>query len=281
MAQAPTRIDETGKVRSAKTFHILVREQKVAAGLRGEILAAPEEARFQKFKEVARRASIDPSSSPVGGDLGAVFEGEMVPQFEKAILAAQPDRVVGPIQSPFGWHLAWITSFSETPVREICESSLRQSVEKSDGITKTGLLLALEVPDRANLPQQVEELIGKGWNGPLMDQDRNLVYFSVKERGSAVNDLKLISHHVDYVKGQYAASPGPIGCYKSSREEWLLDCSKSTLGLVSHAEYEGRGGQGRKFLNYSIDAPKVKLTPIQEGTFGKQLHQWACSRKQT
>jgi parvulin-like peptidyl-prolyl isomerase len=57
------------------------------------------------FAETARAVSDDKASAQRGGDLGEFGRGEMVPEFEEAAFAAEPGKVVGPIRSPFGWHL--------------------------------------------------------------------------------------------------------------------------------------------------------------------------------
>ena len=57
------------------------------------------------FAEVAAAESEDPGSKARGGDLGTFGRGEMVPEFERAAFSAPVGRVVGPVRSPFGWHL--------------------------------------------------------------------------------------------------------------------------------------------------------------------------------
>lgn len=57
------------------------------------------------FTEMAASESEDPGSKSRGGDLGAFGRGEMVPEFERAAFEAPVGKVVGPVRSPFGWHL--------------------------------------------------------------------------------------------------------------------------------------------------------------------------------
>jgi len=56
------------------------------------------------FAELARLHSGDASASR-GGDLGWVFPGDTVPEFERAMDALAPKQVSPPVKSPFGWHL--------------------------------------------------------------------------------------------------------------------------------------------------------------------------------
>lgn len=59
----------------------------------------------ERFAELAKEISEDPGSKERGGDLGEFGRGEMVPEFERAAYTADPGKVVGPVRSPFGWHL--------------------------------------------------------------------------------------------------------------------------------------------------------------------------------
>ncbi|HEX4585837.1 MAG TPA: peptidylprolyl isomerase [Burkholderiaceae bacterium] len=58
----------------------------------------------QDFGQLARLYSVDPSSTR-GGDLGWLYPGDTVPEFERAMNALQVKEVSEPIKSPFGWHL--------------------------------------------------------------------------------------------------------------------------------------------------------------------------------
>jgi peptidyl-prolyl cis-trans isomerase SurA len=58
----------------------------------------------QDVSQLARLYSVDPSSTR-GGDLGWLYPGDTVPEFERAMNALQVKEVSQPIKSPFGWHL--------------------------------------------------------------------------------------------------------------------------------------------------------------------------------
>jgi peptidyl-prolyl cis-trans isomerase SurA len=57
-----------------------------------------------KFEDLAKLFSNDLSASK-GGDLGWIYPGDTVPEFERAMDALQPGQVSEPIESPFGYHL--------------------------------------------------------------------------------------------------------------------------------------------------------------------------------
>ncbi|WP_246541989.1 peptidylprolyl isomerase [Collimonas antrihumi] len=56
------------------------------------------------FEDLAKLYSNDLSASK-GGDLGWVYPGDTVPEFERAMDALKPGQVSDPIESPFGYHL--------------------------------------------------------------------------------------------------------------------------------------------------------------------------------
>jgi len=57
-----------------------------------------------KFEDLAKLFSNDLSASR-GGDLGWIYPGDTVPEFERAMDALKPGEVSEPIESPFGYHL--------------------------------------------------------------------------------------------------------------------------------------------------------------------------------
>lgn len=57
-----------------------------------------------KFEDLAKLYSNDLSASQ-GGDLGWVYPGDTVPEFEHAMDALKPGQVSEPIETPFGFHL--------------------------------------------------------------------------------------------------------------------------------------------------------------------------------
>jgi peptidyl-prolyl cis-trans isomerase SurA len=56
------------------------------------------------FAELARLHSNDLSAAK-GGDLGWLYQGDTVPEFEAAMDALKINQISQPVQSPFGFHL--------------------------------------------------------------------------------------------------------------------------------------------------------------------------------
>ena len=79
------------------------------------------------FAGAARMYSDDPGSRPGGGDLGFFQRGQMVPAFDEAAFALQPNEISDLVESPFGFHIIQVTD--RTPPRTIPLSEVRQEVE--------------------------------------------------------------------------------------------------------------------------------------------------------
>jgi len=84
----------------------------------------------QDFGQLARLHSVDPSSTR-GGDLGWLYPGDTVPEFERAMAQLKIGDVSEPVQSPFGWHLIQVLErrTEESPTernRLMARQSLRE-----------------------------------------------------------------------------------------------------------------------------------------------------------
>ena len=90
----------------ATARHILVPTEKVCEDLKAEIEAGAD------FAVVAKQHSQCPSGQR-GGDLGAFGPGQMVKEFDTVVFSAEIGKVVGPVQTQFGYHLIEVTSRTE------------------------------------------------------------------------------------------------------------------------------------------------------------------------
>jgi peptidyl-prolyl cis-trans isomerase SurA len=59
----------------------------------------------EDFALLASSTSDDPGSRNLGGDLGFVQKGELVPSFEAAAYALKPGQVSAPVETRFGYHI--------------------------------------------------------------------------------------------------------------------------------------------------------------------------------
>jgi peptidyl-prolyl cis-trans isomerase SurA len=59
----------------------------------------------EDFAALASSFSEDPGSRNLGGDLGFLQKGELVPSFEAAAYALKPGQISAPVETRFGYHL--------------------------------------------------------------------------------------------------------------------------------------------------------------------------------
>jgi len=87
----------------ATARHILVETKEQCEELKTKIEAGTD------FAVVAKEFSKCPSGGS-GGDLGEFFPGQMVKEFDEGVFSAELNKVHGPVQTQFGYHLLEITS---------------------------------------------------------------------------------------------------------------------------------------------------------------------------
>ncbi|TFW01816.1 molecular chaperone SurA [Oxalobacteraceae bacterium OM1] len=95
-------------VQQTHARHILIKVNQVvtAAEARRKLMELKErlDNKAAKFDELAKLYSNDLSASK-GGDLGWLYPGDTVPEFERVMNALKIGEVSEPVQSPFGFHL--------------------------------------------------------------------------------------------------------------------------------------------------------------------------------
>ncbi len=65
------------------------------------------EANADNFEKLAVENSTDPTVSSNKGNLGWIPAGLTVPDFEKALFGAQSGQIIGPVETPFGFHVIY------------------------------------------------------------------------------------------------------------------------------------------------------------------------------
>jgi peptidyl-prolyl cis-trans isomerase SurA len=148
-----------GTIRQTRARHILIKVSE---------LISSEEARHKlvglkerldngaDFAELARLYSNDLSAAK-GGDLGWLYEGDTVPDFERAMDALKIGEISKPVQSPFGWHLIQVIERKQAEAgderkRMMARQALRE--RKSDEAYEDWLR---QLRDRAYVEYRLEE----------------------------------------------------------------------------------------------------------------------------
>lgn len=99
------------------------------------------------FAEMAKLHSED-SSGEQGGDLGYIYRGRTVPEFEAAVFALAVDEISEPVRSMYGYHLITVTDRQEAEgeefekVRPLIENMIREEKGQEDLVAWYELLRA-------------------------------------------------------------------------------------------------------------------------------------------
>ena len=95
-------------VQQTRARHILIKVNQIVSAneARRKLVELKErlDNKAARFEDLAKSHSNDGSASK-GGDLGWIYPGDTVPEFERAMDALQPGQISEPVESPFGYHL--------------------------------------------------------------------------------------------------------------------------------------------------------------------------------
>ncbi|QAU35643.1 peptidylprolyl isomerase [Janthinobacterium sp. 17J80-10] len=153
-AAAPASITQT------RVRHILIKVNQIVSSLDAQRKLQDLKQRLDNkaatFEELARSHSNDLTASK-GGDLGWIYPGDTVPEFERAMDALQPGQISEPIESPFGFHLIQVLErktedVSQERKRLVARQALRE--RKLEEATQEWLR---QVRDRAYVEYRNEE----------------------------------------------------------------------------------------------------------------------------
>ncbi|MCZ6773628.1 MAG: peptidylprolyl isomerase [Proteobacteria bacterium] len=105
---ADQRTGEKIMVEQHKVRHILIKPNELLP--EDQVFGRISQIRLRldggaDFAQLAQRNSDDRKSALEGGDLGWVSKGNMVPQFEEAMLAARIGEISQPFRTEFGFHI--------------------------------------------------------------------------------------------------------------------------------------------------------------------------------
>ena len=134
------RIAEFQGIEERKASHILISvvedgsdaEKNVARERATELLEIVKKDPTQ-FGALAQEFSNDPGSAENDGDLGFLQRGLMVESFDKALFESAKGSIVGPIETPYGYHIVRVDDIKEVnttsfeDAKEAIEKDVRQS----------------------------------------------------------------------------------------------------------------------------------------------------------
>lgn len=118
-------------VQQTRARHILIKVNQIvsSADARRKLIELRErlDNKAAKFEELARLYSNDGSASK-GGELGWIYPGDTVPEFERAMNSLRPGEVSQPTESPFGFHLIEVL---ERKTEEVSRERQRQMARQA------------------------------------------------------------------------------------------------------------------------------------------------------
>lgn len=119
-------------IEQSRVRHILVRTSETVSDSQAEEAIRDLYQQLENgadFGALAREYSDDPVSGSDGGNLGWVSPGQMVPEFEQAMMAADVGELRGPFRSQFGWHILEVQDRRQQDISgDIRESEARQAI---------------------------------------------------------------------------------------------------------------------------------------------------------
>jgi peptidyl-prolyl cis-trans isomerase SurA len=146
-------------LKQTRARHILIKVNEVVSDSEANRKLVSLKERLDNrgdFAELARLHSNDLSAAK-GGDLGWLYQGDTVPEFERAMDGLKIGQVSEPVRSPFGWHLIQVQErrtedASPERRRQLARLALRE--RKSDEAYQDWLS---QLRDRAYVEYRLEE----------------------------------------------------------------------------------------------------------------------------
>lgn len=262
-------------LREAQTYHVMFTSEKDAAAARATLDGKKGANLFAEFQKLARARSKDPGSASRGGDLGMVREGEMVKSFEAALFALPVNTVSQPVKSEFGWHLIYASYFRATPVREVCEQSLGDSIRKSppDERAKLQKTVMLVPASEIAFGEGIAALLGDTWGPPLRGRTGNLVFMRVTDKPDPTG-IGTVAIHSELQNP--VLSSAPLACSRSERVEFEVNCRARTVAVKSHIRFEGRAALGRRLYEVKVPAAERELLLATPHSLADQMLNAGC-----
>ena len=115
-----------------RASHILVETEDQAKKLRERIKKG------ESFEKLAETFSKDKGSASKGGDIGYFGSGQMVPEFERAVMGLKTNEISEPVKTRFGYHIIKLVDVAkgETASFEQSKEPIRKQLlaEKQKGL---------------------------------------------------------------------------------------------------------------------------------------------------
>jgi peptidyl-prolyl cis-trans isomerase SurA len=146
-------------LKQTRARHILIKVNELVseAEAKRKLIALKERLdNNADFAELARLHSNDLSAAK-GGDLGWLYQGDTVPEFEKAMDALQINQISQPVQSPFGFHLIQVLERRTENVTDERQRLAARQILRERKADEAYQDWVRQIRDRAYVEYRVEE----------------------------------------------------------------------------------------------------------------------------
>jgi peptidyl-prolyl cis-trans isomerase SurA len=148
-------------VQQTRARHILIKVNQIVAPAEARRKLVELRERLAndaaKFEDLARLYSNDGSASK-GGDLGWIYPGDTVPEFERAMNSLKPGEISSPVESPFGYHLIEVLERKTEEVSRERQRLLARQTLREQKLEEAYEDWPRQLRDRAYVEYRLEEL---------------------------------------------------------------------------------------------------------------------------
>lgn len=124
----------TKLVRQVKARHILIQVTEVRDETQAEAFINKIYDQLkggEDFTQLAKAYSDDAVSASNGGVMDWLSPGETVPEFDERIMNAEPNALIPPFRTQYGWHVAQVLDVREADIgKQLQESQARQVLHR-------------------------------------------------------------------------------------------------------------------------------------------------------
>ena len=146
-------------LKQTRARHILIKVNELVSEAEAKRKLVALKERLENgadFAELARLHSNDLSAAK-GGDLGWLYQGDTVPDFEKAMDALPINQISQPVQSPFGFHLIQVLERRTENVTDERQRLAARQVLRERKADEAYQDWVRQIRDRAYVEFRVEE----------------------------------------------------------------------------------------------------------------------------
>lgn len=206
--------------------------RRVAEGVRARITP-------QNFAQLARQYGQD-GTAEEGGYLGVFPRGQMVPEFEQAVISLQPGEISPVIQTQFGYHIVQRSPYGEV-AEEFAGAYRQHAMQAAESTYLAGLEEAGNVRIRDNAPAVVKKV---AQDPEDFRNDRTVIATSAAGDLTAARMAQWINSFPpeSQLRGQIAQAPDsiiPVFVRQILRNELLLRQADSANIQIEESEMMG------------------------------------------